>query len=78
MQRREPSPIVRYARGGAVAFEFTGTIGGAAFCGWFLDSRLDTAPWLLLVFTLVGAVGGFIRLIRLVERFDDIDRKPER
>jgi len=66
--------ILRYARGGAVAFEFTGTIAGGAFCGWYLDSKLQTAPWLLLLLTVLGAVGGFFRLIRMVERFNEIDR----
>jgi F0F1-type ATP synthase assembly protein I len=69
--------MVRYARGGAIAFEFSGTIGGGALCGWFLDSRLGTAPWLLLTLTVVGAVGGFYRLIRMVERFDEVDRDGE-
>jgi len=27
--------------------------------GWFLDSLLGTAPWLLLVFTLLGIVAAF-------------------
>ena len=66
--------IVRYARGGAIAFEFSGTIAGGAFCGWYLDSKLGTGPWLLLVLTVLGAVGGFVRLIRIVERFNELDR----
>jgi F0F1-type ATP synthase assembly protein I len=70
--------MVRYARGAAVAFEFSGTIGGGALLGWFLDSRLGTAPWLLLSLTVVGAVGGFFRLVKLVERFDEVDRDGER
>jgi F0F1-type ATP synthase assembly protein I len=70
--------MVRYARGAAVAFEFSGTIGGGALLGWFLDSRLGTAPWLLLTLTVVGAVGGFFRLVKLVERFDEVDRDGER
>lgn len=68
------SPVARYARGAAIAFEFSGTIGGGALLGWFLDSRLGTEPWLLLTFTVVGAVGGFFRLVKLVDRFGEIDR----
>jgi len=75
---RRASPIARYARGGAIAFEFSGTIGGGALCGWFLDSKLGTAPWLLLALMLAGAIGGFFRLITLVERFNQIDRDGER
>ena len=68
--------ILRYARGGALAFEFTGTIAGGAFCGWYIDSQFETAPWFLLMLTVVGAIGGFVRLIRLVNRFNEIDREP--
>jgi len=71
------SAVVRYARGGAIAFEFSGTIGGAALVGWLLDSKLGTEPWLLLSLTVVGAIGGFFRLIKLVERFGEIDRDGE-
>lgn len=78
MPRGRPSAIVRYARGGAIAFELSGTIGGGALCGWFLDSKLGTEPWLLLTLTVLGAVGGFYRLIRMVERFDEVDRDGER
>ena len=68
------SSVARYARGGAIAFEFSGTIGGGALCGWFLDSKFGTEPWLLLSLTVLGAIGGFFRLIKLVERFNEIDR----
>lgn len=78
MARRRSSSIVRYARGGAIAFEFSGTIGGGALCGWFLDRQLGTEPWLLITLLMVGAVGGFMRLIHLVRRFDEIDRAPGR
>lgn len=70
--------MLRYARGGAIAFEFSGTIGGGALCGWYLDRWLGTGPWLLLACTVIGAVGGFVRLIRLVERFNEIDRGAKR
>ena len=54
-------------------FEFTGTIMGAAICGWALDRWLETGPWGFLSLMLVGVAGGFIRLLQLVRRFDRID-----
>ncbi len=37
---------------------------GWGFGSW-LDSRLGTSPWLMLVFTLLGIAAGFIEMIRL-------------
>lgn len=78
MADRRASPVVRFARGGAIAFEFSGTIAGGALFGWYADSKLGTEPWLLLTFTMVGAIGGFARLLQLLRRFDRIDRAAER
>jgi ATP synthase protein I len=66
--------IARFARGGALAFEFSGTIGGGAICGWSVDRFFGTEPWGLLVFSVVGVVGGFLRLLQLLRRFEAIDR----
>ena len=77
MARSRSGPL-RFARGGSLVFEFTGTIGGGALVGWFLDSKLGTDPWLLMFCTILGAVGGFVRLIRMLRRFEDIDHGTER
>ncbi len=37
-------------------------VGGAI--GWFLDRWLDTKPWLLLVFLLLGAIAGLLNAYR--------------
>jgi F0F1-type ATP synthase assembly protein I len=70
--------LVRYARLGAVAFEFSGTIAAGAVFGWLLDRWLGSAPYGLVSLTLLSVVGGFIRLIQIVRRFDhlDVDREP--
>jgi F0F1-type ATP synthase assembly protein I len=36
--------------------------------GWWLDSRFDTSPWLLIVGLLLGATGGMIHLVRTAVR----------
>ena len=77
MAARRPG-VLRFARGGSLVFEFTGTIGGGALVGWFLDSRLGTDPWLLMGCAVLGAVGGFVRLLRMLRRFEAIDRAAER
>ncbi len=68
-----PGPIVRYGRYGAVAFEFSGTIAAGAVLGWLLDGRLGSQPYALVVSTLLAVVGGFIRLITILRRFDRND-----
>jgi F0F1-type ATP synthase assembly protein I len=73
-----PGPIVRYGRYGAVAFEFAGTIGAGAVVGWLVDRWLGHPPWGVMVCTLLAVVGGFIRLIDLMRRFErrDLGREP--
>lgn len=43
------------------------TVIGYAFGNW-LDKKLGTAPWLMLVFTILGIVAGFIEMFRIVNR----------
>jgi ATP synthase protein I len=45
--------------------------------GFYLDKWLGTNPWLLLVFTLLGAASGLISLIRGIIKLNkdpDIDK----
>jgi F0F1-type ATP synthase assembly protein I len=71
-------PIVRYGRYGALAFEFSGTIAAGSVVGWLIDRSLGSEPWGLVVCTLLAVVGGFIRLITVVRRFErhDLGREP--
>jgi F0F1-type ATP synthase assembly protein I len=73
-----PGPIVRYGRYGALAFEFSGTIAGGAVVGWLIDRWLGTAPYGVTFCTLVAVVGGFVRLIQVLKRFErlDLERQP--
>ena len=42
---------------------------GALFGGW-LDGKLGTQPWMLLVFLILGVIAGFRGLLRAVARAD--------
>ena len=68
-----PGPIVRYGRYGALAFEFPSTIAAGAGIGWLIDDWLGSAPWALLVCTLLAVAGGFIRLVTVLRGFDRSD-----
>ena len=42
-------------------------------CGWFgwlLDKWLDTKPWLMLVFLIVGAIVGLYNVIKVARRMN--------
>jgi F0F1-type ATP synthase assembly protein I len=46
---------------------------GALFGGW-LDGKLGTAPWLQIVFLILGAIAGFRGVLRAVARTERADR----
>jgi F0F1-type ATP synthase assembly protein I len=54
----------------AVAWEFLGTILAGALVGYFLDGHFDTAPWGLIVCTLLGSTTGLYRMVVLLKRFE--------
>jgi ATP synthase protein I len=45
--------------------------------GWWLDGKLGTEPWMMLVFLVVGLVAGFRGVLRAVERADAIAAREE-
>lgn len=47
--------------------QLTASIAGAALLGWWLDQRLGTKPWLLLVLILAGTAGGFLAFMRALQ-----------
>lgn len=47
-----------------VGLQFAGAILIFLFAGRWLDARLGTDPWLLLIGVLVGASAGFFSLYR--------------
>jgi len=47
------------------AFEAVIALLIAAGFGYWLDGRLDTAPWLLLIGTAIGFASFTVRLVRL-------------
>jgi ATP synthase protein I len=57
-----------HARDGAqylgVGLQFAGAIVLFLFAGQWLDERLGTEPWLLLIGVFVGAAAGFYSLYR--------------
>lgn len=73
--RRKPQDVSDdRARGEAYsnAFRFASElVAGVAvggFIGWALDKWLGTAPWLLVLFVMLGFAAGMINIIRLAQK----------
>jgi F0F1-type ATP synthase assembly protein I len=49
-----------------IGIQFAVTLLVFAFAGVWLDSRLGTSPWFILVSVFVGAAGGFYSMYRRV------------
>lgn len=43
------------------------TVIGYAIGNW-LDGKFGTGPWLMLVFTLLGIIAGFVQIFRLANQ----------
>jgi F0F1-type ATP synthase assembly protein I len=69
---------VRYGRYGALAFEFVGTIAGGVVLGWLVDEWLGIEPFGVVAGTLLAVIGGFLRMIETLRRFDRTDRQSSR
>ena len=51
---------------GAVGFQLAATVIGGLFFGSWLDKKFGTDPWLTVIGLVLGSVGGFYNLIRLL------------
>ena len=69
-----PGTIVRYGRALAVVYEFAGTLAAGAIIGWLLDRWLGSAPWAVMICTLIAVIGGFVRLVTVLRRFEEGER----
>lgn len=72
---REPTPkdsrhqgelsrdVTRYA---GLGFQFVAALAVFGLVGWWLDARLGTRPWLLVVGIFTGAALGFYSLLKAI------------
>lgn len=47
-------------------FQLAASVVGGLLLGNYIDGKLGTAPWLALVGLVVGSVGGFVNLLRII------------
>lgn len=58
----------RLAELSSTALVLPSSIAVGLFFGHFLDKRLHTAPWLLLIFTVLGIASGLLSLFRVIRK----------
>lgn len=52
----------------SLGFILPGAVVGGLALGWYLDEKLHSKPLLTLVLTALGAVAGFVEVLRLMAR----------
>lgn len=58
-----------------VTVDLVAGIAVGTFVGWLLDGWLDTRPWFMIVFFMLGAAAGFRNVIRTAQRLDEAARQ---
>jgi ATP synthase protein I len=58
----------RLAELSSIALILPSAIAVGLFFGYLLDRWLGTAPWLLLIFTVLGIVSGLLSLFRAMKK----------
>jgi ATP synthase protein I len=58
----------RLAELSSIGLLLPSSIAVGLFIGYLLDRWLGTAPWLLLVFTVLGVVSGLLSLFRALKK----------
>lgn len=63
---RGPQGLEELGRYAGLGLQFASTMAVLGALGWWLDRRLGTLPWLLVLGVVVGAIGGFVRIVKSV------------
>lgn len=69
--------FARLAELSSIALILPASIAVGLFFGYFLDRRLGTEPWLLLIFTVLGIASGLLSLFRAIRKQWKDDKPPD-
>lgn len=53
---------------GSFGFMMGGSVCGGYLIGSLLDNWLNTSPWLMITFIIMGLTAGFIEFFKIVKR----------
>jgi len=67
-----------FAMFGSFGFIMAASILVGYFLGSFLDKKLGTEPWLLIIFLFLGIAGAFIEFFKTFQRFTALNSKDKR
>jgi F0F1-type ATP synthase assembly protein I len=62
------SAYYTFALYGAVGVQLAASVVAGLVVGNYLDGKLQTGPWLAVVGTILGTVGGIWNLIKIMKR----------
>lgn len=67
MQQKKSDPfLIAFGIYGAVGFQLAATVVGGLLFGSWLDKKFETLPWLTIIGLVIGSIGGFYNLIRIL------------
>ena len=77
-EKNRPAPRRNSALGLAfrIAADLVAAVAVGAGIGWALDRWLETSPWFLLVFFMIGAAAGVMNVIRVANATAASARDP--
>ena len=76
--KKPDSALIAYGVYGAIGFQLASMVVGGVLLGSYLDKKWHTSPWLTLLGLLVGSVGGFYNLIRVINWRESKNGKNDR
>lgn len=60
---------------GSFGFTTAGAVAGGYFLGSYLDKKLNTYPWLMLLFMMLGIVASFIEFFKVTKKLSGENKK---
>jgi len=59
--------LIAFGIYGGVGFQLAASVVGGLLIGAYFDKRWGLSPWLTMTGLILGAVGGFYNLIRILD-----------